>query len=782
MQEYIKNLADIDTCNIHALKSIAKSVNAEHLVDFIKENYPAQLTTLINLFSIKKSVLFDNFKILNMSAVTPIIGSIDNRSVNLTPSKYYVSILIDIANNIDKLVELLKLNKIPYIEKDIPIQSIPEYKEYMLYSLFDSEEFENLFGISMVSNDEELIKYKYCKDANTNTIDKKSFKYLTLYDLVQTIKYFKNKKDKNNEDFDLISTCTIPKIYFDQNDSIKLNGWINPFHILMQVLKGYLFNYNINTFFQTMYVEKNTNVVINLFDLYCKIIETMQVYDESYINDFITFHFYGLFYDMIINDSLKNDWDGNIFIAKHGDYTYEEFCELVKNYITPQDRDECIKNILFYKKTHVDFIQYLSIINNILNTSSTTNEDNTDIEFKYNILDFNCQNPVEDSSEYRRLLGLDNTGNISENSTDYILKIAREFTDICLQISYARENIKNIIQQYSFIGTNKIIKDITRDYFIKNFSNRTNWRYVSDTILTSSSSERIKDLSGYDHELGYDTNNDLVYNIDIDTLNGLNTKNPQFFNVDLVEYYDNTKYFNIYSELPTCIVGYQISGQIEETSSYVTTSDVEIVSTWMVKDNLVSTQFDPPCGEISWGIVSTIYDDFNYLVPEDQRWPSAKTIDIVISGKVISSLPYWDVDTVPTAVFIPSGTILSSITTIPAGSIITSSYFVDNIIPITGLCATYVTDYNAQFWVRDFSKESPSSQFIKKEISFYENFFDELKNAKSDELKYEVYKDKVYPLLSAGWKSFATSGFLSNPSLSSMQLKYSGQYPRTIFN
>ena len=74
------------------------------------------------------------------------------------------------------------------------------------------------------------------------------------------------------------------------------------------------------------------------------------------------------------------------------------------------------------------------------------------------------------------------TGDSDPNGIDFILKIAREFTDICIQISYARENIKGIIQQYSYIGTNKIIKDIVREYFIKNFSDRKDWRLISDNL------------------------------------------------------------------------------------------------------------------------------------------------------------------------------------------------------------------------------------------------------------------------------------------------------------
>lgn len=63
MQNYVANIADIDTCNIHTLKSIAKSVDAEHLTNFISEDYPIELLELINLFSIKKDLLLKSNKL-----------------------------------------------------------------------------------------------------------------------------------------------------------------------------------------------------------------------------------------------------------------------------------------------------------------------------------------------------------------------------------------------------------------------------------------------------------------------------------------------------------------------------------------------------------------------------------------------------------------------------------------------------------------------------------------------------------------------------------------------
>lgn len=110
LNSYVRNIADIDTCNIHTLKSIAQSVDGQHLTNFISETYPIDLLNLINLFSIPKNILLNN-NILNIAATLPIGGNLDLRNINLSPEKYYYSLLLEISNNINELRNILKENK-----------------------------------------------------------------------------------------------------------------------------------------------------------------------------------------------------------------------------------------------------------------------------------------------------------------------------------------------------------------------------------------------------------------------------------------------------------------------------------------------------------------------------------------------------------------------------------------------------------------------------------------------------------------------------------------------
>jgi hypothetical protein len=62
--------------------------------------------------------------------------------------------------------------------------------------------------------------------------------------------------------------------------------------------------------------------------------------------NFITFHFYGLFHDMIINQELTNDFenvigtDDYIYVSKFGDYTAAEFYDLIKKYLSQTEFHE----------------------------------------------------------------------------------------------------------------------------------------------------------------------------------------------------------------------------------------------------------------------------------------------------------------------------------------------------------------------------------------------------------------------------------------------------------
>lgn len=120
MQDVVQAIGDIDTCDIYVLKSIAKMIGAEHITNFITTDYPKDLLNLINLFSMPKHYLIkSNTSILHYTSVLEVFGEIENRNMTLLPDNYQLSLLQDIANNIENFYFLFKENNIPIDNTEI---------------------------------------------------------------------------------------------------------------------------------------------------------------------------------------------------------------------------------------------------------------------------------------------------------------------------------------------------------------------------------------------------------------------------------------------------------------------------------------------------------------------------------------------------------------------------------------------------------------------------------------------------------------------------------------
>jgi hypothetical protein len=525
-------------------------------------------------------------------------------------------------------------------------------------------------------------------------------------------------------------------------ESGETSFWINPFHVLINIFKSCLWNPFTKKYFQTSYFDTNSNTEINLFNLFCNMIETIQNYDRNYLDDFITFHFYGLFSEMITNKMLQREWEWTgeepSFIGTYSEYTAEECFSRVSSYITKKEFDEMMTGVTCFNQYQVDFIHAISLVNHYVGNI-------TPFSLKYYMYNGTDEQlaTAKTHAEYRRLTG-------NNSGEDYILNTAKTFTNLTLQILYARENIKEAIQQYSYIGTKKIITDVMRSYFLKNFTKKSEWRFYSD--------ENIQD--------------DQIY---ISGLNDLNS--DQFFDLSLIEYYDNTAYFNIQSELPSCIVDYVAKGK--QDVEYFDIASADMTSAWVI-DETVSAKI-PGCsgltsmeinGKTQWGVISSFTDDWGIGIPSSVH---ELEMNKYITGLVIDGEEFNVEYLKDTALWIPSGTEISSF--IVPGSLITKTKQEDVYEPVYGLCSQFVYDFNPKFWNREWSYEVEHSDMVKNEIVYYENFFDKLKSAPNFDKKLEIYKSEIYPLLTQTWETFATSGFLSHPTLSGLQALYSGQVP-----
>lgn len=246
------------------------------------------------------------------------------------------------------------------------------------------------------------------------------------------------------------------------------------------------------------------------------------------------------------------------------------------------------------------------------------------------------------------------------------------------------------------------------------------------------------------------------------------------FSVDIIEYYDNTQYFNIESELPSCVVGEVFRGYTPTTKYRVLDEDKTVTSKIedLMKDYTLVPMIDPN-GNIICGVISTIYDTYNFQIPAD-LYPEQPTVDIVIDDFVVSSYPVWN-DNMPTAFMIPVGTIVSTL--LPAGTVEEYTDYEPYTADVMGLCASFIDDFNTRYWERNFDQELEYPEILLKEVGFYEQFFTDLQKCETEKEKIYVYINKIYPLLSASWETFNTSGFIDDPNLYVLQEQYSGKLP-----
>lgn len=742
MQDFLYAITDIDTCNIHTLKSIAKSIKAEYLTDFIEENYPKDLLKLINLFSIPKHLLINPANgVLHIESTLEMFGSIDQRNLLLKPKKYYFSLFSEIKNNINNFYYLFLTNKIP-ITKNI----IDYDEEYYISTLFKKSivpDIANRLIYNEIPADCKKFTTIVLNNNHLQTVNIASFDTLSLYQILNMINlYF-------TYDINLVNACLESKAIIKFAEQY----WMNPFHILISLIKMYTWvPYNQHNLIGIV-VNQELNTRVNLYPLCFKMLETIQYYDDMYLDKFVNYHFYGLLYDKIINLDLINEWSwdkntySKYYISAFGEYTFDELYEIVKNNISLDALKEMTSEMTVYNRRHVDFIQYLSILNNSLNFKSTTPNDIYK-PFEFDITKLNNIFNIDDqyNNELRRLLGFgfDKDGNKISTGHDLLLELSNKFTDLCIRILYTREELKTLVQQYALIGTNKIITDVVRDHFIKNYTNKTSWRLQN--LKNTEFLPSVKELTS--------------------------TKTLTPFSVDVVEYYDNTQYFNIKTDLPSCVLGNTLVGYSYVDKQRVTSADTTVTSfIENVPDVTIVSMLDDD-GTVIRGAVSSIYDNFNFQIPAE-LYPEQKTVDITIDNMVFGSYPVWQAPV--TAVFIPVGTTVSSV--IPAGTVETYTDFEPIFEDVIGLCATFVKEYNNKFWDRNFEFEQKNPSNLLTEISFYENFFTDLKQFKTDEEKIYYYINNVYPLLSASWENFATSGFTNNSYLYPLQEKYSGQLP-----
>ena len=598
ISHFSRNLIDVDTCGIHALRSLAEEADLGYLMKNISTEYPKEILDLIELFSVNKNYLLGKTDYINIESNEFLYGVIAKRAAELASNE-------------------------ASFHKDGEIEKIPN--EIIHDILLHVDEFYVIFPKNLISINRS-VKNLLKTDLNDLKLDSNDHDDIqildtTLKEILDCIKSIKETYTRFNETIDLSTYSLMHPTYTQdareyKDESTRKEEWqkylvinvsdgketlINPFYLFINILRQNFYNEAGDFMLVPMYYDEERNYQVDLRPLVANIINVISCDNEKYIKWFICFHFFNLIKSKLCNKNLQKlfkydeagkeficnadkfkafeyDKDGNVIDKK------EEFYAVMSDWMNDKKIEELLNpinsngvplDILSVVNDSVkEFGQYVQYVNEA--RRSISNNDSVIEDIPFNVIlfsypDYYKGTPLLDI--YKKTV---ETRTFESGSKDgFIMILAKWLTDTCLHIAYIREQIKTSILQYELIGTNRIATDILTDYFLKNFSKQKDWGYMLDDM--DSASMVLKPMSA---------------------LLGLSGNNK--FTIDVVEYYDKGNYLNIESNLGNAQIGKYLSRIDVEPQFFIDGSNLlasALVSTSIYEDIYV------PC--------ATLIKDYN---------------------------------------------------------------------------------------------------------------------------------------------------------------------------
>lgn len=596
INHFSDELIDIDTCNIHSLKSIAKSVDLGFLCKGLNEEYPLEILELLNLLSVPKHLLLDSNRLLSNDSNDKLNGKIAERIINDTndvvPLSYQT--ICEIQQNINHIEVILNTNLIFTQKSLIDLISVERWEKIFKLLSLESTYIDRLIVLikkfrSENNKKETLRKINNLLNELENYDEEKIVRPLmnmSCDDLIQKIKNL-HKLEKYAEFGGLLMEV-------DESDELQVNWFI----LLINVIKSNFHNEEYDFNLVPRYFNKETNIDVDLTPLFINMMNSTVADNDAYIYKFILYHFYSLLASKIRNTSLRklfschyNDNDKRYFVSMNSvvknEYIFEEkeFMNEIHRFLDSDeaekfltqtyptlcfsDKTGTVKINMNFTKSLIDYVEYMKFV------SSFRYKDSDELEF--DLLEMNFFNgwPIYSQNlEKYNMFG----------SSGILMSVAKELTDTALYIMDIRSQIKTAIQQFSIIGTKRIATDILADFFIKNYSNRRDWGYISNLYYKDSSNFKF---------------NENVEDKVFKTLSSLFNENEPF-SIDIIEYYDDTKYLNIESNMPNVVVGQNLKSNDETVSWWIDSNDL-----------LVSGLLSSPTYEDVYAPCSYFVSDYN---------------------------------------------------------------------------------------------------------------------------------------------------------------------------
>lgn len=531
----VSEISDVETCNIHALKSIAKSVDADFLTKNLREDYNEDILKLINLFSVQKEILLNTNVYFHDSVINKIFGSLTLKSLDFGVDSVPIDLIINIKENIHHLKKIFQTNLLTSDSKLIDLLK-DDLNDLKISDLKNSNDLSKL--IDSLSNPDEL---------HLTLLD--SLKVLTLENIINFISSY--KKDENLSEY--------------TKQSLIVNNKLNYFYLLINIIKQNYYNLDKKTYMVTSYFDKDKNKEYDLSKLIFNIVGLLYSNNDLYYNEYVGFHFFKTIETKISNDKLKENYRYNkelkTFVVNQelkNEMSKDEFIANLTSYFSYDDALNfiSINKITKYRQEFIDFAKYYA---DLIKELKIIKNDTQELE--PNVIKINFSEYFEDDSLIKKLYG----------DNGIIFHITKLYVDECIHIKNLRNQLKNLIQQYTFIGTKRIATDIFHDFFVNNFAKRKSLNYISDDYILTG------DNGIYNFDSVKRNLKELIYGSEI--IPGSNIFEDDKFSVNVIEYYDTTTYLNIESELPLTY------------SKSVVTDYVDVISTYVDENYLITSSY-----------------------------------------------------------------------------------------------------------------------------------------------------------------------------------------------
>lgn len=129
-REFAKNLVDVNTCSVDALRSIAESTGMQYLVEGIPSGLPVDVSDLVDKLSVRRHDLVDSFG-------DRLSGSVAERASKISTKKMSMSLLREIKDDCEQIGNILRINMISKNEwanvletiSSIPNEDLHDYRE-----------------------------------------------------------------------------------------------------------------------------------------------------------------------------------------------------------------------------------------------------------------------------------------------------------------------------------------------------------------------------------------------------------------------------------------------------------------------------------------------------------------------------------------------------------------------------------------------------------------------------------------------------------------------------